>query len=597
MIHEAEYSNEHLRHPVVSGGEIESSRFRDRGNISLKKGDYGAAEQLYGMALGSAGNVAQYVMGFSNRAEARLRMGRYEAAAADASRAVQLDPQNVKAFYRLGQAHRHLNDNMEALKAFGKALALRPTEPEILEAMRTCSEPVKNPPQQPEIEQKHEEITESDDEVIDISDSSLITSNAPNNSEKKTVTIQEPVSDNDDDDDEVLDIPFDSVITQQPTATSTAPLTSISISEKFQSSDLQLVNSLKSKLSLCEEDEPDVIPITSENENLITEEYQQPSQQVIEANRERAIKVMKGVKNDNNKTKSLNEMYRHFQSINDDQSDDEDDGKTMLREAAEQVNPELVSQAKTIFDAFDKDKNGFWSYEEAILAAQTLENRELTPEAFNIRCEEYGSDRTMGWASSDLINMYTSSPENVIGLRKHLEIVNQQERREKGVDIHTYSPEEHVEAFINNLWKKGTVYGQGSKNDTYDIIWHDGEGTRDVPASCLRKLFVGWAGDEKGVPAKKKIAAGQHLDPNTGLLAPVTRTDESSSSSRERPSAEEMDKWGSNLVSELPAKSDLPEEPVQRLGMTVAMTGMGDEGGMLSKEKVRGFLNLRKRAG
>eukprot|EP01060_Flectonema_neradi_P014997 TRINITY_DN21699_c0_g1_i1.p1 TRINITY_DN21699_c0_g1~~TRINITY_DN21699_c0_g1_i1.p1 ORF type:complete len:586 (+),score=163.02 TRINITY_DN21699_c0_g1_i1:73-1830(+) len=581
---EVEYENVHLRHPVIAGGEEESNNYRNRGNICLKKGDLGTAEKLYGMALGAASSVKQYALGFSNRAEVRLRMQKYEAAAADADRAAELDPTNVKSYYRLGQAHRHLNNKVAALKAYGSALSLRPCDKEILKAMQICSEP--DAKETNEADEPHEEVTELDDEVVDITDNSLISPATGGQKEKEEQ--KQKAKEIESDDDEVIDIPSNNY------SEDNSP-TGDSIANRFQSND-PLVDDLKEKLRLLERhpdtEEEDVIDITKDNESLVTAEYVQPSPEVIAANKKKAMLLI-GRKKVNKKNKSINEMYKYFQDINDDISDDEDVERVMLRDAAETVDPELISQAKKVFSAFDKDGNGYWSYEEAALAAQTLENRELTERDFNIRCEEYGSDRSMGWASTDLINMYTSSSANVVGLQQHLAIVNQQERK-KGVQIHTYSPDEHVEVFINNLWKKGTVYGEGTEPDSYDIIWHNGEGTLNVPANCLRKLFVGWGGDEEGAPAKKKIAAGQYLDPSTGLLAPIAA---GSTSVREKPSAEEMDKWGSNLVSDLPAKSDLPEEPVHRLCATVEMTGMGDEGGMLDREKVRGMLNLRKRAG
>lgn len=62
----------------------------------------------------------------SNLSLCQLRLGQPTKAKDSSSKAAALDPANIKAWYRLGQASLQLEDFAEARQAFGKVLELQP---------------------------------------------------------------------------------------------------------------------------------------------------------------------------------------------------------------------------------------------------------------------------------------------------------------------------------------------------------------------------------------------------------------------------------------------------------------------------------------
>lgn len=63
---------------------------------------------------------------FSNRCMAFIRLERHDAALADATRVVELNPTWAKGYYRKGIAHMRRNEYVDAFGAFSKALQLEP---------------------------------------------------------------------------------------------------------------------------------------------------------------------------------------------------------------------------------------------------------------------------------------------------------------------------------------------------------------------------------------------------------------------------------------------------------------------------------------
>jgi small glutamine-rich tetratricopeptide repeat-containing protein alpha len=64
---------------------------------------------------------------YSNRAAAYTSIGKFEEAAEDAERALELDPSFVRAYSRLGHAKLQLQQYDRAIKAYEDGLALEPT--------------------------------------------------------------------------------------------------------------------------------------------------------------------------------------------------------------------------------------------------------------------------------------------------------------------------------------------------------------------------------------------------------------------------------------------------------------------------------------
>src|SRR4051812_14175991 len=83
---------------------------------------YIAAIERYTAALEAGPTKQLQVILLANRAAAYLRTEGYGAAMADATKALELDPRFVKAYYRRGSALASLGKNKEALRDF-KAVA------------------------------------------------------------------------------------------------------------------------------------------------------------------------------------------------------------------------------------------------------------------------------------------------------------------------------------------------------------------------------------------------------------------------------------------------------------------------------------------
>jgi len=99
-------------------------------NDAFRLGNFEEAERLYSEALRlHPDNMALY----TNRAQARLRVGRYLEAVDDCGWALRLDERNVKAHLRMGLALQQLGRYDEALQALEKARKASPAKnrPEI----------------------------------------------------------------------------------------------------------------------------------------------------------------------------------------------------------------------------------------------------------------------------------------------------------------------------------------------------------------------------------------------------------------------------------------------------------------------------------
>ena len=100
-----------------------------RGNKQFKEGKFENAIASYTEALQRGGNDAdakwQSIV-LSNRAMTRLKIGGYEDAEDDCTKALKLDPKNVKAYLRRGAARSVSGNYLESLEDYECALRLEP---------------------------------------------------------------------------------------------------------------------------------------------------------------------------------------------------------------------------------------------------------------------------------------------------------------------------------------------------------------------------------------------------------------------------------------------------------------------------------------
>jgi colicin import membrane protein len=109
---------------------------KEEGNACFKAKDYAGAEEKYGESLrllagdaGGEGHTAMMVVLHSNRAEALLQLGKHEKAAAEAEKALALDPGHVKSRQRkerAGQAKARAKAKAKAAAKKKKKAAAKP---------------------------------------------------------------------------------------------------------------------------------------------------------------------------------------------------------------------------------------------------------------------------------------------------------------------------------------------------------------------------------------------------------------------------------------------------------------------------------------
>lgn len=81
------------------GNEYQAETLKNQGNTQFKNGDYEAAEALYSQAIQK--NSHNPLL-FTNRANARLKLERWEGVIDDCIRSIELLKENMKGFFYLG---------------------------------------------------------------------------------------------------------------------------------------------------------------------------------------------------------------------------------------------------------------------------------------------------------------------------------------------------------------------------------------------------------------------------------------------------------------------------------------------------------------
>lgn len=82
------------------GNEYAAEQLKSQGNTHFKNGDYESAEMLYSQAIQK--NSKNPLL-FTNRANARLKLEKWEGVIDDCIRSIDLMKENMKAFFYLGK--------------------------------------------------------------------------------------------------------------------------------------------------------------------------------------------------------------------------------------------------------------------------------------------------------------------------------------------------------------------------------------------------------------------------------------------------------------------------------------------------------------
>ena len=597
-------------HPIGLGSKEECEAMRRAGNAKMKEGDYKAADAFYGMSLGTAMDVDQYAMGHNNRAAARLAMKQYAAAEADASRAASLAPENPKAHFRYAEALFGLGKHQAALESYRKADEICPNDRKILDGIAAAEKAIlHNSDGAKRVMRAHEQSMQIlRSEIMKRQEDKI---NPPEDNVDPPPASPPPLVD--DASDEIIDLD-----TEDPRIKNTVAET-INADEKKDNTDdsstsgsgsscsseertlRQEMKALKRKLKAKKKRKANSPKSTTPAMYVPTSADRSDSPEVIEVeDRSKIVLAYSypqrcGPKKPEVAKKNTKLDYAKFDTICEDLSDDETPDATSNRLILEGASDTDKALVKDLFDHFDSG-NHSWSFEDARKATKAFEGgKDLTKAQYLEKATAYGYDAEEdGWPLEVVQCMYLSSERTHGILIKHTQILNEIKRCEGGVTVQTYSPGESVEGYIDLLWRPGTIHCMSQQHSDpsqclYDVIWPNGTGTRNVPGQNLRSRCVAYTGPSGLRGEGKKIAATHTLDPNSGIMKPK----DLSTSSR----IEVLDgEIGDNLLDELPPKTDLPEDPVERLSMTVEASGLGDETtGFLSKEKVRNMLGQRTR--
>lgn len=128
----------------------ECDKNKARGNEAFGAGEYAQAILLYSLALDKADELPDKDdplpaaktqlfprdVTLSNRAACFLKLGQHEKAEADATKAAEINPENVKALFRQGLALHAMKKYMAALPILAKAHKLQPKNKQIKEALQ-----------------------------------------------------------------------------------------------------------------------------------------------------------------------------------------------------------------------------------------------------------------------------------------------------------------------------------------------------------------------------------------------------------------------------------------------------------------------------
>jgi hypothetical protein len=125
----------------------ECDQNKERGNEAFGSGEYAQAILLYSLALdkadelpdkGSEKQLFPRDIVFSNRSACFLKLGQHEKALDDAVRALEINPDNIKAVFRRGLSLHASGRYEEAMPILAEAHKLEPKNKQIKQALQFC---------------------------------------------------------------------------------------------------------------------------------------------------------------------------------------------------------------------------------------------------------------------------------------------------------------------------------------------------------------------------------------------------------------------------------------------------------------------------
>lgn len=131
------------RLPTVTNGDThpspghikEAQEAKDRANTLLKDQDYIGAISMYTKAIDLDGTKAVY---WANRAQAQIKVEAFGLAIADATKAIEVDANHIKAYYRRAIANTAILKPKEALKDFHAVVRRAPSNKDAKQKLADC---------------------------------------------------------------------------------------------------------------------------------------------------------------------------------------------------------------------------------------------------------------------------------------------------------------------------------------------------------------------------------------------------------------------------------------------------------------------------
>jgi serine/threonine-protein phosphatase 5 len=119
---------------------MDAVELKNKGNKAFQAGDYPSAVDFYTQAIEKNDKEPTF---FTNRAQAYIKTEAYGYAVADATKAIELNPKLVKAFYRRGLAKTAILRPKEAIDDFKTCVTLDPNNKDARLKLEECKKIVR----------------------------------------------------------------------------------------------------------------------------------------------------------------------------------------------------------------------------------------------------------------------------------------------------------------------------------------------------------------------------------------------------------------------------------------------------------------------
>lgn len=138
-------------HSVSEATRAEAEKYKEEGNKALQAFQFQTAIRLYSTAI----LINPTAIYYANRAAAHIKSESYGLAIEDATIAIEMDPNYLKAYYRRGSAELALGHHKQALKNFKRVAQRKPNDKDAQAKLKLCEKIVREAAFAAAIESEH----------------------------------------------------------------------------------------------------------------------------------------------------------------------------------------------------------------------------------------------------------------------------------------------------------------------------------------------------------------------------------------------------------------------------------------------------------